>query len=103
MYLGSTNLDFTFVIDGIKIERRDNIDSRLCFDRHITNICSKVNNQLQVMRRFKNLVSKDVRARLYLLFFQYCSAVWHFCEHVDVISMVDKSADRMKLMLICFL
>ena len=27
-------------------------------------MCSKVNNQLQVMRRFKNLLSKDVRARL---------------------------------------
>ena len=27
-------------------------------------MCSKVNNQRQVMRRFKNLLSKDVRARL---------------------------------------
>ena len=26
MILGTTSLDFTFVIDGIKIERRDNID-----------------------------------------------------------------------------
>ena len=62
-----------------------NIDSRLSFDRHITNIhvYSKVNNQLQVMRHSKNLVSKDVRERLYkafiLPYFQYCSAVWHFC------------------------
>ena len=35
------------------------------------------------MRRFKHLVSKDVRARLYkaliLPYFQYCSAVWHCC------------------------
>ena len=35
------------------------------------------------MRRFKHLVSKDVRARLYkafiLPFFQYCSAVCHCC------------------------
>lgn len=42
-----------------------------------------INNQLQVMRRFKHLVSKDVRARLYkafiLPFFQYCSAVCHCC------------------------
>ena len=27
MILGTTSLDFTFVIDGIKIGRRDNIDS----------------------------------------------------------------------------
>ena len=35
------------------------------------------------MRRFENLVCNDVRARLYkafiLPYFQYCSAVWHFC------------------------
>ena len=35
------------------------------------------------MRRFKHLVSKDVRARLYkafiLPFFQYCSTVCHCC------------------------
>ena len=52
VFLGSTFLDFTFVIDGIKIERHDNIDllgiiisndSSLSFDRHITNICSKIN------------------------------------------------------------
>ena len=42
-----------------------------------------INNQLQVMRPFKHLVSKDVRARLYkafvLPYFQYCSAVRHCC------------------------
>ena len=42
-----------------------------------------INNQLQVMRPFKHLVSKDVRARLYkafiLPYFQYCSSVWHCC------------------------
>ena len=74
----------------IIIERRDNIDllgvnidSRLSFDSHITSICSKVNNQFQVMGRFKNVVSKDVRARLYkafiLPYFQYGSTLCHFC------------------------
>ena len=44
MILGLTNLAFTFVIYGTKIERHDNIhllginiDSRLSLDRHITN------------------------------------------------------------------
>ena len=87
MILGLTNLDFTFVIDGIIIERRDNIDllginidSRLSFDRHTQYMYQSI---LQVMSRFRHLVSRDVRARQYkafiLPYFQYCSAVWHFC------------------------
>ena len=106
-----TNLDFTFVIDGIIIERRDNIDllginidSLLSFERHITSICSKVNNQLQVMRRFKNLASKNVRARVYKAFilpfvFQYCSAAWNFCgvHNSDKLELLNKQRLRLVL------
>ena len=57
-----------------------------------------INNQLQVMRRFKYLFSKDVRARLYkafvLPYFQYCSAVWHCCGV--------RSSDKLEAMRLIF-
>ena len=47
--LGLTNVGGTFVIDGVRIKRRNdidlfgiNIDATLSFERHTTNICGKV-------------------------------------------------------------
>ena len=44
MILGSTNLDFTFISDGIKIERRDNQGRKLTFllRRHLAPKFSEV-------------------------------------------------------------
>ena len=48
------------------------------------NICSKVNNHINVISRFRKIVPTDVKCKLYKAFtvpyFRYCSAVWHFCE-----------------------
>ncbi len=58
------------------------IDQDLNFDKHITSICKKVNDQLNVMRRFSNLVSTHTMWVLYRNYmvphFSYCAAVWHF-------------------------
>jgi hypothetical protein len=57
----------------------------LNFDKHITSICKKVNDQFNVMMRFSNLVSRHTMLVLYRNFivphFSYCAraAVWHFC------------------------
>ena len=34
------------------------IDNKLQFDKHVSSICKKVNNQLNVMIRFRKLISK---------------------------------------------
>ena len=48
------------------------------------NICSKVNNHINVISRFRKIVPTDAKCKLYKAFtvpyFRYCSAVWHFCE-----------------------
>jgi len=61
-----------------------NIDNNSNFHNYISLICKKVNNQFNVMLRFRNLISKDILVKLYkayiLLHFDYCSTVWHFCS-----------------------
>ena len=61
-----------------------NIDSKLSFDKHISSICSKVNKQLSVVKRFKHLIGDHIKRRLYNAFilpvFNYRSDVWHFCS-----------------------
>ena len=55
---------------------------RVTFDKHVTNLCSKVNLQLQVIKRFRKLITGQIRLKLYNAFIQpvfcYCSDVWHF-------------------------
>ena len=52
------------------------------FNRHISQICEKVNKQFSVLKRFKNIITSNVMLRLYKAFilrhFQYCSLIWHF-------------------------
>ena len=60
------------------------IDQDLNFDKHIVNICKKVNDQFNVMKRFSNLVSKHtIMLLLYRNFIvprlNYCADIWHFC------------------------
>ena len=90
LILGETDLNFSFTVDGARIEQHDdiallgiNIDSKLSFSKHISHICERVNNQSRVIGRFGNLLSGSIQLRLYKAFvqpiFQYCIAVWHFC------------------------
>ena len=72
MTLGSTDQDFSFVVNGTHIKKSDdinllgvNIDSKRTFDKHVSVVCSKVNKQLQVIKRFKRLASRKTRQRLY--------------------------------------
>ena len=88
LVLGSTEQDFSFNIDGQQIQRCDDVDllgdSKLSFDKHISSICSKVNKQLSVVKRFKHLIGDHIKRRLYNAFilpvFNYFSDVWHFCS-----------------------
>lgn len=59
------------------------IDNKFQFDKYVFFICKKVNNQLNVMIRFRKLIFKVVLIKLYkvfiLLYFYYCLLVWYFC------------------------
>ena len=59
------------------------IDKDLSFNRYISQICEKVNKQSCVLKRYKNIITRNVMLRLYKAFIlphlQYCSLIWHFC------------------------
>ena len=84
MVLGSTDHQFSFITEDSLDLPGMTIDSQLNFDKQVSLICKKVNNQLNVMIRFRKLVNTSNRLTSYKAFvlphFQYCSVVWHFCS-----------------------
>ena len=64
-----------------------NTDNKLQFDKHVSSVCKKINNQLNVMITFRKLIRKATLVKLYKAFilppFHYCSSVWHFCSTLN--------------------
>ena len=68
LVLRETDLNFSFIVDGVRIEQHDdidllgiNIDSKLSFWKHVSHICDRVNNQSRVIGRFGKLLSGSMR------------------------------------------
>ena len=78
-----------------------NLDSKLTFSKHVSDICDRINNQLKVIKRFRNIVSSNTKTRLYKAFimpyFLYCSSVWHFCgvTNAQKLELLNKQALRL--------
>ena len=75
----------------------------LNFNEHVSFVCKKVNNQMNVMTRFRNLICIATKLKLYNAFilphFQYCSTIWHFCSARirDKLESLNKRALRVVL------
>ena len=83
---GNTNYAFSFYVNSVKIPVTDsidllevNIDKNLQFNSHVKNICAKVNNQVNVISRFRKIVPPAVKCKVYkgfiVPYFRYCSAL----------------------------
>ena len=75
MILGNTNYTFSFTVNDTNISAKDdvdllgvNIDKNLQFNSHVKNICTKVNNKINVISRFRKIVPTDVKCKLYEAF-----------------------------------
>ena len=83
LILGKTDYNFCFPVNSSIDILGMTIDNKLSFDNHISVICKKINNQFNVMLRFRKLIDKETLLKLYKAFilphFYYCSSVWHFC------------------------
>ena len=72
------------------------IDNRLSSNNHVSVICKKINNQFNVMLRFRKLINKETLLKLYKAFIlphsYYCSSVWHFCgaRNADKVDNLNK-------------
>ena len=80
------------------------MDSKLAFDKHVTSICKKVNSQLQVIKRFRNLTSEPTMLNLYNALFNrsfitVVGDVWHFCSarNRDKLEQLNKQSLRVAL------
>ena len=60
------------------------INSKLNFDKHISNLCNKSAGQLNALNRLKRYLGFEGKKILTNSFiygnFNYCSLVWHFCS-----------------------
>ena len=69
MVLGAnSNYDFSFPVKNSIDLLGVTIDKDLSFNRHISQICEKVNKQFSVLKRFKNIITGNVMLRLYKAF-----------------------------------
>ena len=59
------------------------LDSKLSFDKHISNICNKASAQIQVLKRMSRYLNQTSRIQIYQSFiianFNYCPVAWIFC------------------------
>jgi len=83
MVLGTnSNYEFSFPVKNSIDLLGVTTDEDLSFNRHISQICEKVNKQFSVLKRFKNIITSNVMLRLYKAFIlphlQYCCLIWHF-------------------------
>ena len=97
-------LNLNFTINDVQIPCVDHlellgvvIDNSLHFDKHITKITKKVGKQLDVLCRFKKMLSSSTKLCLYnsfiMSYFTYCSTIWHNCMKSDS-DRLDKLNER---------
>ena len=60
------------------------IDYKLIFDQHITNLCRKAGQQLNVLKTVSPFLSRLNKLTIFYTFilsnFNYCPLAWHFCS-----------------------
>jgi hypothetical protein len=59
------------------------IDNRLKFNEHVSNVCTKASQRVGVLMRMKNMIPTRAKLQLYkaaiLPYLTYSHTVWHFC------------------------
>ena len=104
LILGKNEHNFCFPVNNSIDIFGVTIDNRLSFDNHVAVICKKINNQFNVILRFRKLMNKQTLLKLYKRFilphFHYCSSVWHFCgaRNTDKVDNLNKRILRFILL-----
>ena len=84
--------DLNIIVENTKLESTSsiklfgvNIDSKLNFNDHVYDMCTKAARQLNVLQRLKGSLDFDSRMVIYKSFiisnFNYCPVVWLFTSH----------------------
>ena len=86
---------YTLNIDGNQVTPEKsvkllgiNIDNKLSFDEHLSSLCKKASNQLNVIGRLHRDLGFKEKEVLINSFayanFNYCPLIWHFCSAKSV-------------------
>jgi hypothetical protein len=87
--------NFSFDLKGNKNTCEENVkllgitlDSHLNFDKHISEICKKASQQLNILKRIGKYINRLGRLTIYYSFilsnFNYCPVTWHFCSEKNI-------------------
>ena len=90
----TNNANLIFNIEGTEIKPEDcvkllgvTIDYQLKFKEHISNVCRRASQQLNVLKRIGRFLNRLGRLTVYHTFimsnFNYCPLTWHFCGEVE--------------------
>jgi hypothetical protein len=91
----NTNMESMDVsIDGQMIKTTDqmrllgvDIDEKMNFSVHISEMCKKVSRKVGVLMRLRNMIPESAKLTIYkssiLPYLTYCQLVWHFCKSSD--------------------
>ena len=75
LILGDTEYGFSFPVkDTLEIFGME-IDNKLNFSKHISNVCKKINNQFNVMLRFRKLIRREILYSTSFLLLLLCLAL----------------------------
>ena len=73
------------------------VDSHLNFDKHISEICKKATQQLNILKRIGKYLNRLGRLNIYYSFilsnFNYCPVTWHFCSE-KILKKIKKIQER---------
>ena len=94
----------SFKIDGSNITPSKSvnllgieIDDKLTFSNHISNICAKAGRQLSALRRLSKLLDTKTKLIIFNSFilsnFNYCPLVWHHCS-IENVRKMEKIQER---------
>jgi hypothetical protein len=63
------------------------IDEKMNFSVHISEMCKKVSRKVGVLMRLRNMIPESAKLTIYkssiLPYLTYCQLVWHFCKSSD--------------------
>ena len=90
----TNNANLIFNIEGTEIKPEEcvkllgvTIDYQLKFKEHISNVCRRASQQLNVLKRIGRFLKRLGRLTVYHTFimsnFNYCPLTWHFCGEVE--------------------
>ena len=63
------------------------IDNKLNFSKHISNVCKKISNQFNVMLRFRKLIPREILFKLYKAYISLPHLFGTFVERAKRISL----------------